>query len=77
MRRQTLTFHMKSTLDQWFSESQFESYRSLGFEIMDGVLKRAMQESTCVDAPSLEMIFEVIHRRALTQVIMNKAAAIT
>jgi PDZ domain/Patatin-like phospholipase len=70
-------FPHESTLDQWFSESQFESYRSLGFEIMDGVLKRAMQESTCVDAPSLEMIFEVIHRRALTQVIMNKAAAIT
>ena len=70
-------FPHESTLDQWFSEFQFESYRSLGFEIMDSVLNRAMQESSCVDAPSLEKIFEVIHRRALTQVTMNKAAAIT
>ena len=69
-------FPHETTLDQWFSESQFESYRSLGFEIMDGILKRAMQESTCVAAPGLENIFDVIHRRALTQFTMNKAAAI-
>src|SRR4029079_18474097 len=68
-------FPHESTLDQWFSESQFESYRSLGFEIMDGVLKRAMQESTCADAPSLETIFEVFYRSALTQSAMNKAVA--
>jgi membrane-associated protease RseP (regulator of RpoE activity) len=70
-------FPHESTLDQWFSESQFESYRSLGFEIMDGILKRAMQESTCGAAPSLEKIFGVIHGRALTQFTMNKAAAIS
>ena len=32
------TFPHQSTIDQWFSESQFESYRSLGFEITDGIL---------------------------------------
>jgi hypothetical protein len=34
-------FPHEGTLDQWFSESQLESYRALGFEIMDGVLARA------------------------------------
>ena len=31
-------FPHESTVDQWFSESQFESYRALGFEITDDVL---------------------------------------
>jgi Patatin-like phospholipase len=31
-------FPHESTGDQWFGESQFESYRSLGFEIIDGIL---------------------------------------
>jgi hypothetical protein len=34
-------FPHESTADQWFSESQLESYRALGFEIMDEVLKDA------------------------------------
>ena len=34
-------FPHQSTLDQWFSESQFESYRALGFEIVSGVLEKA------------------------------------
>src|SRR5439155_25972224 len=36
-------FPHQSTANQWFSESQFESYRSLGFEIMDGLLNKALQ----------------------------------
>ena len=35
------TFPHETTADQFFSESQFESYRTLGFEIADGVLKEA------------------------------------
>jgi len=35
------TFPHETTGDQFFSESQFESYRTLGFEIMDGVLREA------------------------------------
>jgi len=31
-------FPHDSTADQWFDEAQFESYRSLGFEIVDGLL---------------------------------------
>jgi len=35
------TFPHETTADQFFSESQFESYRTLGFEIMDTVFKHA------------------------------------
>jgi hypothetical protein len=38
-------FPHESTIDQWYSESQFESYRALGFEIMYGVLNRACPDS--------------------------------
>lgn len=34
-------FPHDSTADQWFDEAQFESYRSLGFEIVDGLLSCA------------------------------------
>jgi hypothetical protein len=37
-------FPHETTGDQFFSESQFESYRTLGFEIMDGVLDKAHDE---------------------------------
>jgi hypothetical protein len=33
------TFPHETTTDQWFTESQFESYRSLGFEITDRILR--------------------------------------
>ena len=36
-------FPHESTGDQFFSESQFESYHTLGFEIMDSVLKRGLE----------------------------------
>ena len=36
-------FPHETTGDQFFSESQFESYRTLGFEIMDGVLNDAIE----------------------------------
>ena len=32
-------FPHETTTDQWFTESQFESYRSLGMEIADNILK--------------------------------------
>jgi hypothetical protein len=44
-------FPHETTADQFFSESQFESYRTLGFEIMDGVLKNAAENAdTIADA---------------------------
>ncbi len=33
------TFPHETTADQWFTESQFESYRSLGFEVTDQILR--------------------------------------
>ena len=39
-------FPHESTADQFFSESQFESYHTLGFEIMDNVLKKAAENVT-------------------------------
>jgi hypothetical protein len=33
-------FPHQTTADQWFTESQLESYRALGFEIMDSILTR-------------------------------------
>jgi hypothetical protein len=49
-----LDFPHQSTANQWFSESQFESYRSLGFEIMDGLLSKALDGSAYADDPTLE-----------------------
>lgn len=40
------TFPHETTIDQWFSESQFESYRSLGFEIMDHILAEVQRGTT-------------------------------
>jgi len=44
-------FPHETTADQFFSESQFESYRTLGFEIMDGILRDAAENvDTIADA---------------------------
>jgi hypothetical protein len=45
------TFPHETTGDQFFSESQFESYRSLGFEIMDGVMTAAIERYNLVPKP--------------------------
>jgi len=39
------TFPHETTADQFFTESQFESYRTLGFEIMDSVFSAAEADS--------------------------------
>jgi hypothetical protein len=36
-------FPHESTLDQWFTESQFESYRSLGLDIMNDILDHEVE----------------------------------
>jgi len=58
------TFPHESTIDQWFTESQFESYRALGFEIADGMLSRALARDNCAADPTIEGIFAVLHRQA-------------
>jgi hypothetical protein len=50
-----LDFPHQGTANQWFTESQFEAYRSLGFEIMDTILTQAGQRKGMkyADFPSL------------------------
>jgi hypothetical protein len=50
-------FPHQRTLDQWFNESQFESYRALGFEIMDGVLSRTLSKKSSAENPRLRNAF--------------------
>jgi hypothetical protein len=49
-----LTFPHQSTMNQWYKESQFESYRSLGLQIMDTLLHKALAEGPFANAPILE-----------------------
>jgi hypothetical protein len=55
-----LDFPHQSTANQWFSESQFESYRSLGFEIMEGLLNRALKNEAYVAEPTLENLLAAL-----------------
>jgi hypothetical protein len=56
-------FPHQATLNQWFTESQFESYRVLGFEIADGILNEAVKDSDYARDPSLKTIFEVLKKK--------------
>jgi len=60
-------FPHESTNDQWFSESQFESYRKLGFHIIDTVFSEALEPRTGAAAArgkvSLERIFVALKER--------------
>ena len=47
-------FPHQSTMNQWFSESQFESYRSLGFEIMDALLQQTLAHEQFVPDATLD-----------------------
>jgi hypothetical protein len=53
-------FPHESTIDQFFGESQFESYRSLGFEIMDDLLNLALPQVSPAGDRSLKGILEAI-----------------
>jgi len=55
-------FPHQSTIDQWFTESQFESYRALGFEILDGILNKALAEPECRGTPDLEKILGTLQK---------------
>ncbi len=52
------TFPHQDTIDQWFSESQFESYRSLGFEITDGILNDVLDRYDHRKSVTLAGMFE-------------------
>jgi hypothetical protein len=58
-------FPHETTADQWFSESQFESYRCLGFEIMDGILGDAVPDVGDQTRLTLEGLFRVLAQPAV------------
>jgi hypothetical protein len=53
-------FPHQSTTDQWFGESQFESYRALGFEITDKALQTALARLQYPAMATLDQIFGAI-----------------
>jgi Patatin-like phospholipase len=57
-------FPHQSTADQFFSESQFESYRALGFEMTDNILKQALKSSSLPAGAGLDQIFALMPQTA-------------
>jgi hypothetical protein len=57
-------FPHEPTSNQWFSESQFESYRSLGFEITDSVLSDAAAGLAPAARGDIGSILESLSERA-------------
>jgi hypothetical protein len=57
-------FPHQSTNDQWFTESQFESYRALGFEITDGILSGALAAADCAADPSLANVLTTLREKS-------------
>jgi hypothetical protein len=55
-------FPHQSTADQWFSESQLESYPALGFEIVDSLLNQVLAYPDCPGNPTLPEIFDILAR---------------
>jgi hypothetical protein len=60
-----LDFPHQSTANQWFTESQFESYRSLGFEIMEDLLYRASKSELYAKTPNLQNLLAVLRNATL------------
>ncbi|MFI4999648.1 MAG: hypothetical protein ACHQK9_07190 [Reyranellales bacterium] len=56
-------FPHETTADQWFTESQLESYRALGFEIMDSILTSGAAGLDREKTPTLEAILEALVSR--------------
>jgi hypothetical protein len=59
-------FPHEPTGDQFFSESQFESYRALGFEMMDRVLCQALMNSKLPPSPTMEELFNLLPQTVAT-----------
>ena len=55
-------FPHESTNDQFFDESQFESYRALGFHAAEDVFTRALRADECADLQPVE-IFTLLRQR--------------
>jgi len=60
-----LDFPHQSTANQWFTESQFESYRSLGFEIMEDLLYRASKGEQYAAQPNLQNLLGALRNATI------------
>jgi hypothetical protein len=58
----SMTFPHESTADQWFTESQFESYRALGLDIAKSVFR----DNPKVGSQSLSVLLDEIGRIGVT-----------
>jgi hypothetical protein len=56
-------FPHQPTFNQWFSESQFESYRALGFEIVERILSEALKDHSG-DTPPLQDVLKTLYEQA-------------
>jgi hypothetical protein len=54
-------FPHETTADQFFSESQFESYRALGFDITDNILRHAASEQSLPTDPKMAEFFKALN----------------
>ena len=67
-------FPHEPTTDQFFSESQFESYRALGFEIADELLGTALKGRAPSIGWSLDEIAEAL-KNTITELASKIPAA--
>src|SRR5262249_60562329 len=64
-------FPHDTTANQWFGESQMESYRALGFEIADNLLSDAVRQFKDKPDPTL---FEVVDALRSTRIVSSETA---
>lgn len=58
-------FPHEPTTEQWFSESQFESYRALGWHVAQTIFGSVLSEAAAADkpTPSTEQIFAILDKK--------------
>jgi type IV secretory pathway VirD2 relaxase len=67
-------FPHETTADQWFTESQLESYRALGFEIMDGILTKGAEDLG--NDVTLDLILEALEHEAAAAAAKQRKSAV-
>jgi hypothetical protein len=58
-------FPHQHTMNQWFTESQFESYRELGFETTERILSSVACEESVGEHATLEEVLIALQNRVL------------
>jgi hypothetical protein len=74
-RSRNPTFPHQSTSDQFFSESQFESYRRLGLHIVRDALEGVPRQLAIGDSAELVSLFQALTRKWYAPIPVNADAA--